>query len=61
MQFMDNMEALIDISDVQLRTIEKHMKNGVLFCDMGAVISPDAILWSLRVLPCTRMCPTVHW
>lgn len=52
MQFMDNMEALIDISDVQLRTIEKHMKNGVAFCDMGAVISTDAIIGEgTKILP----------
>ena len=50
--FMTNMEDLIDISDRQLRTVEKHLKNGVLFCDMSAVISPDAVIGEgTRILP----------
>lgn len=52
MTFVSNMEELIDISDLQLRVIEKHLKNNVLFCDMGAVISPDAIIGEgTKILP----------
>lgn len=52
MTFVRDMEELIDISDLQLRVIEKHLKNNVLFCDMGAVISPDAIIGEgTKILP----------
>jgi len=52
MNFVNNMEDLIDISDLQLRIIEKHLKNGVLFCDMGAVIDKGAVIGEgTKILP----------